>query len=1094
MLRITEGGFYSSVYEDMKREICELISEGKEVKVIVPEQQTVSTEREFSLLLPPSSALILEITNFTRLANSVYRTLGGISAEYSDKARESLIMWRTLTELSPFLTVMNYSEISSGVVAKALAAVNEMKSIAASPEELARLSESERMDANARLKSKLSDISKIMSLYEKLLGERYNSSSDECARLAEKLSEHPDFFRGTHCYITGFTSFTEPQHSVITELIKRCDVTVHLTLPKAERDFFEYTEIRKCEASLIRCADRASCEKRLIRQDRKRVDAPIALSEICNLLWRNFGEIDNDSLQNIENSLKIYEAADPYEECDFIASDIKRRVIEGEKFRDFAIVARSADAYGGIIDASLEAAGVPYFFSRRRDIQSYEAVKLIFAAFAIVSGGFKRGDVISYAKCALSGISRDACDEFELYSETWQIDGTRFSDGIYWNMSPDGYTNRKSPERDALIININATRKAITEPLISFGEDLREAKTVREHASALVKFMTDIELEARIEASRLELLSLGESAAADEASRLFEIICDSLDTLVEVLGDCEIDTAGFENQLRVVLGEADIGRIPAFFDEVTVGSADMLRLSEKKHVYLLGVNQGEFPRAAKSGSYFTDKEGSLLSELGLSLDDGIDTAYARELFVFSRAFSAAGRSVVICSSARGDSLGETERSEVIGRIAKLTENRCKPKKISELSPLERIYSPETALDYIASAEIRRVLTDIGHTRNTEVALGDISLNDPKLSEDTASLIYGGDIALTQSRIDTYFKCPFSYYLQYNIKLREERTASFDARNIGSFIHAIFENFFADARERGDISAITREEREEMVEAAAEKYLSCIELDTERESRRTGLLIKRLSRAALPIVEDLCTELENSAFVPRFFELEMENGSDTLPRPAAFDIGDGKSAYVYGSIDRVDTFKSGEDVYVRVIDYKTGKKSFSPEDLTEGKNLQMFLYLKAVTDTESQSFKDAVGLGEGGRLIPAGVIYIKPDLGDAKILHDSPEEEKAEVEKKLTRSGMILNDPASIAAMNPRYTPVAFKKNGEPYARSEKFLYTEDGWKELSKTVGDKVKEAAKGMKEGNISLSKKAPDAKDSPCGYCKYRSICRRQ
>ena len=49
----------------------------------------------------------------------------------------------------------------------------------------------------------------------------------------------------------------------------------------------------------------------------------------------------------------------------------------------------------------------------------------------------------------------------------------------------------------------------------------------------------------------------------------------------------------------------------------------------------------------------------------------------------------------------------------------------------------------------------------------------------------------------------------------------------------------------------------------------------------------------------------------------------------------------------GYIDRLDAFRSGDDVYVRVIDYKTGIKNFSLDDIQAGENLQMLLYLASI---------------------------------------------------------------------------------------------------------------------------------------------------
>lgn len=1089
MLRIIEGGFYSSAWEDVKNEILDLTKKGERTFLIVPEQQAVSAEGELVSILPPSAPLTFEVTNFTRLANTVARALGGISKEYSNHAKESLIMWRTLTELSPFLSITGGGEVSSGTVESALAAVREMKSISATPEVLAELAKSDSLAQNARLGGKLGDMAKIMTLYEKLLREKYQSTGDECERLAEKLSHNPEFFDGVHFYLSGFTSFTEPQYKVIRELLRGATVNVHLVFSKTDSESFEFTEIKKTKDRLKNIAGLVNAQRVVVRAHENTKSAPELLKEVCRYLWKNNLTIDNESLQNTD-ALRIFEASDPYTECDFVASDIKRRVMEGADFRDVAIVMRSEEKYSGILSSSLSAAGVPAFISKRTDLAAFEAVKLIYSAFATVEGGFKRGDVIAYAKCRLCGISREACDEFELYTDTWQISGGGFTEEVFWNMSPDGYSTRKLEGQDAILERIDKTRHALIAPLLKFRDALSYAKTVREYATVLVSFLSDISLEGRIAEESDYLRRNGETEAADATDTVFEIICNSLDALVEVLGDTEITLRAFAAQLKVVIGAVDIGKIPAHRDEVTVGTADMIRLTDKKHVYLLGVNQGEFPRSASPVSYFTERDKSVLSALGLLIETDTDIPYARELFFFSRAFSSATDSVTLLYSQRGEALTASGPSDVIGRISQMTDKKISPIKISTIPIEDKIYFPRMAFDFLDNDEVKSALAGSGYEDSVKISDGSIENDGLKLSSDTAASIYQGDIALTQTRIESYVRCPLSYYLEYNVRLSENERARFDARNIGTFIHAILEDFFGEISSEGKLTdEVSEDERTEIVKRSAKRFIESVSDVPGSIPERTSLLIDRLCRTAMPVVNGLCDELSGCKFTPKFFELKIDGRDERLPRPATFEDGEGNKVYIYGSIDRVDTYKSGDDVFVRVIDYKTGSKEFSPDDIDEGKNLQMFLYLKAIVDTDNDAFRHELGVEGDGRVIPAGVIYIKTDLSDVTVAHADRDSEEKALNANQKRRGMILDDSESIAAQNKDYLPVKFTKKGAPDSRYTKFLYTADGWDELGDKIGDKIREISERMRWGDIS-----PTKESHACDSCKFKAICRKK
>lgn len=1089
MLRISEGGFASEAYEDIKKEILSLIERGERTFLITPEQQSVIAEGELFKILPKCAPLYFEVTNFTRLANTVYRNVGGLAGDYADSGKEALIMWRALTELSPFLRIF-CGEVNVGMVDKALAATAEMKNLAIGADELALLANDKRLESKKRLAAKLSDISKVMALYDKLLVERYSSTRDECERLAAKLLKNPDLFSGVHFFLTGFTSFTEPQYKVLRELMRNSRVTVHLTVGRGEEDSFEFSEIKKTKEALIRSADKCMTKKELKRNGIVSVGKSPLIAEACSLLWRNFGKIDNNSLQNEPNAIRILEASDPYEESSYIAADIKRRVMSGAAYRDFAIVARDSDKYLGILDTALSEAGIPYFISKRKNISAYEPIKFIYTAFSVIESGFAREDLISYAKCGLCGIDRNACDEFEIYTDIWQINKSRFYDDSFWTMSPGGYDGGLTEEDGEILERIDAVRHALVDPLLKLSENLKSARTVREHATALVEFLTECELEKRITERCEKLRALGEADAADENERLWGAICASLDSLVEVLSDFEVTTRAFVSQVKIILDSKDLGKIPAFYDEVTVGSADMLRLSEKKEVYLIGVNRGEFPRRAESNAYFSDADKAVLSELGLNTDTDATIPLAREAFFFSRAFSSASRRVTLSYTLRDEALTATKRSDVIDRIIDMSGSSIRPTKISEIPTVEKIYYPAMALPLIKDGAIMDALKEIGYQMDATKSEMSITNADMRLDAESRSALYKDTMKLTQSRIDSYVNCPFAYFLRYNLKLSEWEHAEFNARNIGTFIHAVLENFFTELRNEGGIDTLTGEKKQQMVERAAKKYLNSQSHSAQNTKKRESIMLDRLCRASMPLVDTLCDELSGSKFLPRFFELKIDEQAPDLPRPATFIGEDGAAVKVYGTIDRVDTYKSENGVYVKVIDYKTGAKTFSPSDIDEGRNLQMFLYLKAIVEAENEGFKKELGANDGEKIIPAGVIYVKADMSDVTVPHENNEEALDTIKNNQARRGMLLDDKESLSAMNQEYIPIKFKKGGSPDARSQKYLYTERGWDELNDKIASKVLEISGRMKSGDISLSK----CNDRLCDVCKFKPICRRK
>ena len=151
---------------------------------------------------------------------------------------------------------------------------------------------------------------------------------------------------------------------------------------------------------------------------------------------------------------------------------------------------------------------------------------------------------------------------------------------------------------------------------------------------------------------------------------------------------------------------------------------------------------------------------------------------------------------------------------------------------------------------------------------------------------------------------------------------------------------------------------------------------------------------------------------------------------------------------------------------------------------------MFLYLKSIVDTENREFLTDLGAIPGKKPIPAGVIYVKAEVGDITV--SSPDEgvvSKA-IEDAQKRKGMLLAEPEVINATGVKYSPVRITKSGAIHGTDlkAKKAYTREGWDEKMQTISNVVTDIASRMKAGNIS----APDGGCDACTWCKFKPICR--
>ncbi len=1077
------------------------IDEGRRVFLIVPEQQTVSVERDMASLLPPSAPLSFEVVNFTRLADTVFRIHGGLAMTGCDASLEQLLMWRTLTELTPIL--VNRIEPDPKNITKMRHIVKELRGMRMSPAVLAEAAE--KSDGN--LQNKLKDYSLISATYHALLNEFAGDSADHLDRLAELLAAHP-FPADTRFYIDNFSSFTEQEYGVIEALLRHSSVTVTLCAPPHAALQLSSAEAEGTRNALLRIA--AVCEKEIKIEE---CNTPYRLGTGARAyIAENLFRVDYAALPAYDGDTRditLAECPDPLDACDFIAADIRRRVMsDGLNYRDFAVVCGSASNYAGMIDTAFEKYDIPFFFSRRQDLLSLEPIKMTLSAYAVISGGWKREDVIAYIKCAPLNISTDTRDELELYSETWRIHGALWYDEHPWNMNPFGYGEPHSVGQRTYaaekLARVNAARDVIIPPLSTLAEMHKARHSVTEHVRALTEFLLTLSLPEHLE-TRAEDLKKIDHAASSEYARLWNVICDALDAMTRVLGDMTVTLDEFAAQLKMLFSGVKIGAIPATLDEVTIGEARMLRAGEVKHVYLLGANEGEFPPPPAPELSFTEQERVQLSAVGIETADNLDGRTARELFAFWRACNMASEHITLLWSRAGVSLEAVTPSDPVLRIRHLLGDNYPVKTICREDLIRLVSTTTAAGERLGQARGTCEGAALGQVLSeNQRYLGDIAALDEPLCNDDRSLtpalaerLFPGDLAMTQSRVQKFKECPFSFFCTYVLKLDDTKRAEFNASSVGTFIHAVLEHFFALVRERGiDPHAISGEMQAKLLTEVMERVTRDTLPTGEENSPRTRVLLASLGQSATTIIAALCEEFSHSRFAPAFFELSIDKRNEDTPNPVTFPLPDGHHIYIYGSIDRVDTYREGDTAYIRVVDYKTGVKKFKLQDIEEGINLQLLLYLFSVLESDSPDFRKSLGISEDGDILPAAVLYLSSlTAGSAAATPRTEEEAIALGMKTAQRSGLIIDDAAVIEAMDDTakkdYLPISLNKDGSVSKNTRHSLTDIAALGALKAQIGETLSALGAAIKGGDATAAPMREHGTGA-CEWCGYKSVCR--
>ncbi len=1073
--------------------IIELLAEdyarGVHSFLIVPEQAAVASERAILNSLPPEAQLGIEVLSFSRLYNRVCREYGGLEYNYITKPAKYLMMWKTLGELSPMLEHYSLSQGNDSSMGDfMLNAILEFKANGISAHDIE--SASEKLDRGSEFYSKLRDLSLIYSAYTALVSQNFSDSSDNISKLFDILQNH-NFFNGSNVYIDGFTSFTSPEHKVMGQIFRQADsATVAISLPCIGFSSIYTASISASEKKLRDIAGKGAISE--ILPENKRTQ-----SNALEFISKNILELSSAPLSQAEDdgSIKLEMCVSPYAAAEAAARWARTLMQEGYRCRDIIVIMRDAENYRGIIEPAFETNEVPFFFSEKSDLCSKPSVKFLLSALQIYNNGWRTSDVISHLKTQIYDLPERNIDLFETYVNTWSIKGNMFTDGK-WTMNPDGYSEVLNDRGREILCAANEVREYLCERLIPFFTRLSAAENASEMCRAIYGYILDSNVENALEALSKKCASENNIKEAKEYAALYQTTLDALALVTETLEDEDITVRELCEALRLVFEKTEIGTIPTSVDEVMIGSASTIRADNPKCAIVLGLCEGEFPKKITESGALSSPERNMLSTLGIELSSE-DTASSDELMFVKKAFSLPSDKLILLSSLTENDSRATQPSLPYFRVKKLLphivehqfdENDISYLCISPYSAARYMHTQPSDAEYNTLSEALFEISNKYKTYCEQYFLPQLNTKNCRISPEDAKKLFPNKMTLSQSKLEKYVKCNFHYYCSDILKLREEKKAKFGSLDIGTFIHYILENLIKNIVNENGVKDISDDELAHFTDKTVEHYLDATCPSFVRNSGRSRHLYMRLRNLSLLLAKNIMGEFSSSRFTPAFFELNIKKGS--LLEPLEIALSDGGTVSLAGIIDRVDILKENGKTYIRVVDYKTGNKAFSRDELAMGLNTQLLIYLFTLCSESSRALLNY----KGEVPTPAGMVYLSSNIPTIE-LDDYTETDEilAKAEQAFKRSGLLLNDSEILRAMNENMSTdfLAEVKVDKKGLLSGKALTSSEEFFELRKMTEEVIGKIAEDMRRGSACASPLII-GQTSPCDYCEMRPVCK--
>ncbi|WP_312102373.1 PD-(D/E)XK nuclease family protein [Pygmaiobacter massiliensis] len=1039
--------------------------EGKRSIYLVPEQFSQAAELLCYETLGERLSPYCTPASFRTLSERIENLAGGGAVPTLSDAGRCVFVRRAIEQLGDEVKYYHRHRHNATFLASCAEVIQRFKSAGADCE---TLYDATREEAGERL----SELALIYSAYEGVLAGKALDPEDRISRSAAKLTA--EMAEPVAFFIDDFDTFTAPEYAMLRRMIALCDgVTVALCcdgLADHENGLGMFSPVKATAERLIRFA----------KAEQVPVATPVVLTE--NLRTQRSGITAIDALlcgrkitDAAADGVWYTSAADRYQECRTVAAKICQLIMDGARYSEIVVVCRDLETYGEILKQELGERNIPCFADTNTTAEYTAPSAFLRAALGLAKSGLSTRSLLALVKTDLCGLSIEQVTALENYAFVWQPGAADWREPF--TLNPTGFGEMRE-EDEAQLALAEAARASIVPKAERFLEVTRST-TGAGLAKSLFLLLDTFGAPDHLAEFAAQLRAAGRLAAAEDALRSWDLAMDALDTMAQLLGEDAVTPAEFDELLLILLRGSEVGNVPRTLDTVAITSADRMRLAGPKYAFVVGLCEGEFPRGIAQAGLLTQGDRDFLASHGIEMSGGFEARVLLEEMFFYRALTSASDGLWLSAPAFGG-----EAKTLSSAAAKIVELLVPPQLAladeayytsvpSALAGFAAGYADDTVLTASLSAALEQ--EPAASERLAKLAAAAMPRRFDV--QDTAAMhqLLGERLHLSPSKVEQFYKCSYGYFLQYVLRLRPRRPAELSPVESGSFVHAILEKGIQCCG--GTFTEQTDEELAALVNRLADEYIAENIPPAAASGIRFGYLVSRLKANAARLLIFIREEQRQSSFHPEAFELGIGPGEEIAP--LTMQTPDGQTVLVSGKVDRVDVLHRDGHAYVRVVDYKTGSKDFSLDEVYAGLNLQMLLYLFSICNTSDGRFAGAV---------PSGVLYLLADPAPALM-----EREKArEWTPTYKVDGLVIEDEMVLNAMDKQgggvFIPVRRTSAGKISPRAKIADLAKLG--RVEKRIEELIAEMATGLYEGAVDAMPLVK-GQTRPCEYCDYRTVC---
>lgn len=1067
--------------------------------ILVPEQFTMQTQRTLVQRQQNHAIMNVDVLSFARLAYRVFDELGKQDMLILEETGKNLVLRKVAEQKKSNLRVLGGNMNKMGYIGEIKSLISELTQYNIAPENLEEFLNQESVGET--LKLKMQDILTMYQGFREYMEGKY-ITSEEVLSLLCQVADKSKLLKNSVVVFDEFTGFTPVQNRLMRELLTITEkILISVTMDVRE-DFYHSRgvhELFSMSKKTVQVLTKMASEIPVTVED------PVVLPPGKEMRYQNaldlffmeqnlFRPTYSRWKEPVKN-ISITALKNPREELAFAAREITKLVREqGYFYKDIAVVTGDVAQYANYVPEILEQYDIPYFIDQTTNILFHPMIEFIRAALEVVEYDFSYESIFRFLRSGLVApiASGEEVDRLENYVLAKGIRGKkRWSE--LWTFV------MKTLEDMTLLNEVRERIYEIFRPLLEIfhGTDHR----VAEQTLTLYRFISSLQVEEQLKARELMFQEEGNQAKAKEYAQIYKIVMDLLDKVATLLGDEQITIREYGDILDAGFAAAKIGIIPPGNDKVTIGDIERTRLNNIKILFFVGVNDGVVPKSGSNGSIISQFEREKMAEHHLELAPGAREKVFIQKFYLYLNMTKPSDKLYLTFSAVGSDGKALRRSYLIGTILKMFP-MMQVLEIEETKQQEDVLTPKNAMSFFLEglqqekmknpqwqALAHWYLSQEKYQKETEELLeaAFISHSDEPISRAVTRALYGNVLENSVTRLERFASCAFAHYLSYGLLLQERELQQFASVDMGNIYHDALEHFSKRVEESAytwfDLPSLVQEE---WIEQSMEDAIAGSKNVGAFEDARNRYLVERMRETIRKTVWALSVQIQKGKFVPSDFEVSFSQAENL--ESVNFNLSDEEKMRLRGRIDRVDTYETEDEVYVKIIDYKSGNTTFSLLNLYHGLQLQLVVYLNAAMEITSRKHP-------GKTVEPAGIFYYHIDdpMVDGYGT-ESEEEIKRAVLEQLKLNGLVNEEPNIYRAMDEDFSgtsaviPVALKTDGSLKATS-KTASTLD-FETMSSYVNELLVESGQSILNGDVEIKPYQLDRRRG-CDYCPYHTVC---